>query len=75
MLVAEVITSGKKILLADLSSNRKSTCATLIVLFLCEIGAIMGRCEIDDVIMNTLGAFIGALGYLLFGHLTKERKV
>lgn len=34
----------------------------------------IGRCEIDDVIFNTLGAFIGALGYLLFGHLTKERK-
>ena len=39
--------------------------------YLCSIGV----CEIDDVIMNTLGAFIGALGYLLFGHLTKERKV
>lgn len=35
----------------------------------------LGRCEIDDVIFNTSGAFVGALGYLLFGHLTKERKV
>ena len=35
----------------------------------------LGRCEIDDVIFNTLGAFIGMLGHLLFGHLTKERKI
>ena len=35
----------------------------------------LGRCEIDDVIFNTSGAFVGALGYLLFGNLTKERKV
>lgn len=39
--------------------------------YLCSIGV----CEIDDVIFNTLGALVGALGYLLFGHLTKERKV
>ena len=35
----------------------------------------LGRCEIDDVIFNTLGAFIGMLGHLLFGHLIKERKI
>lgn len=35
--------------------------------YLCSIGV----CEIDDVIFNTLGAFVGALGYLLFGYLTK----
>ena len=39
--------------------------------YLCSIG--VG--EIDDVIFNTLGALVGALVYLLFGHLTKERKV
>ena len=39
--------------------------------YLCSIGV----CEIDDVIFNTSGAFVGALGYLLFGHLTKEHKV
>ena len=32
----------------------------------------LGRCEIDDVIFNTLGALWGALGICLFGYLTKE---
>lgn len=39
--------------------------------YLCSIGV----CETDDVIFNTLGAFIGALGYLIFGYLAKEGKV
>lgn len=39
--------------------------------YLCSIGV----CETDDVIFNTFGAFIGALGYLLFGNLTKECKI
>ena len=39
--------------------------------YLCSIGV----CETDDVIFNTLGAFFGALGYLIFGHLTKERTI
>lgn len=32
----------------------------------------LGRCETDDVIFNTLGAFIGTFGYILFGYLVKE---
>ena len=32
----------------------------------------LGRCEIDDIIFNTLGALWGALGICLFGYLTKE---
>ncbi len=32
----------------------------------------LGRCETDDVIFNTLGAFIGASGYWLYGYLIKE---
>lgn len=27
----------------------------------------LGRCEVDDVIMNTLGAAIGAAAYVLAG--------
>lgn len=65
------------------SKYRKSNVAVTVIIsfavstiieglqYICAIGV----CEIDDVIFNTLGAFIGALGYLLFGHLTKERKV
>ena len=32
----------------------------------------LGRCEIDDIIFNTLGALLSALGICLFGYLTKE---
>lgn len=39
--------------------------------YLCSIGV----CETDDVIFNTVGAFVGTLGYLLFEHLKEERKI
>lgn len=32
----------------------------------------IGLCETDDVIFNTFGAFVGTLGYLLFGYLIKK---
>lgn len=38
--------------------------------YLCSIGVF----ETDDVIFNTFGGFVGALGYLFFGHLTKDLK-
>ena len=34
----------------------------------------LGRCEMDDVIFNSLGAFVGTLGFLLFEHLAKDLK-
>lgn len=34
----------------------------------------LGRCEVDDVIFNTFGAFVGTLGYLLLEHMTKDLK-
>lgn len=41
----------------------------------CQYRYGLGRCEIDDVIMNTLGAAMGALGYFLKVQLRKRKIV
>lgn len=67
-----------------LSSKYKKSSAAVTVLISFAIATIIeglqylcsvGVCETDDVIFNTLGAFFGALGYLIFGHLTKKRTI
>lgn len=35
---------------------------------------MFGRAEVDDVICNTLGAFIGSLSFALYGMLEKKNK-
>lgn len=38
----------------------------------CQLLFRLGRCETDDVLVNTLGAAVGAVSYLLFRCLYKE---
>lgn len=40
----------------------------------CQYYYHLGRCETDDVIANTLGAAVGALSYLLYIRILKNRK-
>ncbi len=49
-----------------------SACVFSIVIEFTQYYFSIGRCETDDVIFNTLGAFIGASGYWLYGYLIKE---
>ncbi len=49
-----------------------SACMLSIVIEFTQYYFSIGRCETDDVIFNTLGAFIGASGYWLYGYLIKE---
>lgn len=34
----------------------------------------LGRCEVDDIIMNTIGAFIGAIAFMLSSIIVKNKE-
>ena len=41
-------------------------CAISVIIELCQFVFMLGRCELDDVIANTLGAFLGCASYIIF---------
>ncbi len=49
-----------------------SACVFSITIEFTQYYFSIGRCETDDVIFNTLGAFVGASGYWIYGYLIKE---
>lgn len=43
-----------------------------LIIEICQFLFGLGRCEIDDVIMNTFGAVLGGLSYLIYNTLMKR---
>ena len=49
-------------------------CAISVIIELCQFVFMLGRCELDDVIANTLGAFLGCVSYIISGAIEKFQK-
>ena len=66
------------LLLCMLGANFKKASlialGTSFALEVCQFALAFGACDVTDLITNTFGAAVGALGYLLMARLVKNRR-